>query len=137
VEVVAGGIKQLDETHMDIFDGLASLLDKSLIGRIDQSNGEPRLLMLETIKEYAAERLEKDTEFNAAARRAHAFYYGNFAQLNWKRLTGDRRETALREIESDIDNVSTAWNYWVEEVNLEQLQKLTDFLWLFYDAQGW
>jgi predicted ATPase len=137
VEVVAGGIRQLDEMHMDIFDGLGSLLDKNLIRRTDQNSGETRLLMLETIREYAQEQLEKDPEFNAATRRAHAAYFGNFVQLHWKRLTGDERETALREIESDIENVRTAWNYWVEDVNLEQLQKLTDFLWLFYDARGW
>jgi tetratricopeptide (TPR) repeat protein len=93
--------------------------------------------MLETIREYATEQLENDAEFNAAARRAHAVYFSNFAQLQWKHLIGEAREIALREIDSDINNVKTAWNYWVEEVNLEQLQKLTDFLWLFYDARGW
>ncbi|MGA7903130.1 MAG: AAA family ATPase [Terrimicrobiaceae bacterium] len=56
VEVVASGMKRLDETGVDILDGLTSLVDKSLIRRADQGTGEPRLLMLETIREYAAER---------------------------------------------------------------------------------
>ena len=72
--MVASGIKRLDETGVDILDGLTSLVDKSLIRRADQGTGEPRLLMLETIREYAAERLEEDPEFGAAARRAHATY---------------------------------------------------------------
>jgi predicted ATPase len=136
-EVVASGIKRLDETGVDILDGLASLVDKSLIRRADQGTGEPRLLMLETIREYAAERLEEDPEFGAAARRAHATYYANFTQRQWARLTGDGREVALDEMECDIENVRAAWRYWVAEGDLEQLRKLADCLWLLYDARGW
>lgn len=137
VEVVANGIKHLDETGLDILDGLASLVDKSLIRRAEQGTGEARLLMLETIREYAAERLEEDAEFSAAARRAHAVYFADFTQRQWERLTGYGREAALGDIESDIDNVRTAWRYWVAEGNLEQLRKITDCLWLLYDARGW
>ena len=137
VEVVASGIKRLDETGVDILDGLASLVDKSLIRRADQGTGEPRLLMLETIREYAVERLQEDPEFGAAARRAHATYYADFTQRQWARLTGDGREAALGEMECDIENVQAAWRYWVAEGNLEQLRKLADCLWLLYDARGW
>ncbi|HLA99049.1 MAG TPA: AAA family ATPase, partial [Anaerolineales bacterium] len=137
VEAVASGIKSLDETGVDILDGLASLVDKNLIRQVDQGTGEPRLLMLETIREYAAERLEEDPEFSAAARRAHATYFADFTQRKWERLTGYGREAALEEMESDIENVQTAWHYWVAEGNLEQLRKLTDCLWLLYDARGW
>jgi predicted ATPase len=137
VEVVASDIKRLDEMGMDILDVVASLVDKSLIRQADQGTGEPRLLMLETIREYAAERLEEDTEFSAAARRAHATYFADFTQRKWERLTGYGREVALGEMEADIENVQTAWRYWVAERNLEQLRKLADCLWLLYDARGW
>ena len=63
----------------DVLDGLASLVDKSLIRQTDQDIGEPRLLMLETIREYATERLEQDSEFSTAAHRAHAIYFADFA----------------------------------------------------------
>jgi predicted ATPase/class 3 adenylate cyclase len=137
VEAVASGIKHLDETGVDILDGLASLVDKSLVRQVDQGIGEPRLLMLETIREYATERLEEDHEFSAAARRAHAAYFADFTQRQWERLNGHGREAALEEMESDIENVRTAWRYWRAEGNLEQLRKLTDCLWLLYDARGW
>ena len=137
VEAVASGIKRLDETGLDVLDGLASLVDKSLIRQVDQDTGEPRLLMLETIREYAAERLKDDPEFSAAARRAHATYFAGFTQRQGERLTGYGREAALGEMEADIENVRTAWRYWVAEGNLEQLRKLTDCLWLLYDARGW
>jgi predicted ATPase len=136
-EAVAAGINHLDGMQMDIFDGLASLVDKSLIRQVNQAGGEPRLIMLETIREYAAERLEQDAEFSAAAHRAHAAYFADFTQRQWKRLTGEGRETALKEMESEIENVQTAWRYWVEARDLEQLTRFVNSLWLLYDARGW
>ena len=80
VEAVAGGMNHhLDGMKMDVLDGLSSLVDKSLIRQADQDTGEPRLLMLETIREYATERLEQDSEFSTAAHRAHAMYFADFA----------------------------------------------------------
>jgi predicted ATPase len=136
-EAVAARINQLDGMRMDIFDGLASLVDKSLIRQVNQGTGEPRLIMLETIREYAAERLEQDAEFSAAAHRAHAAYFADFTQRQWKRLAGEGRETALKEMESEIKNVQTAWRYWVEARDLEQLTRFVNSLWLLYDARGW
>jgi predicted ATPase len=136
VEAVAAGIDQLKGMRMDILDGLASLVDKSLIRQVNQGAGEPRLIMLETIREYAAERLEQGVEFSAA-RQAYATYFADFTQRQWKRLTGEGRETALREMESEIENVRTAWHYWVEARDLEQLTKFVNSLWLLYDARGW
>ena len=59
---------------LDVLDGMASMVDKSLAQHVEQVVGEPRFLMLSTIREYALERLaESDDE--AATRRAHAAYY--------------------------------------------------------------
>jgi predicted ATPase/class 3 adenylate cyclase len=137
VEVVAGNVEQLAETGIDILDGLASLLDKSLIQQADSGEGESRLVMLETIREYAAERLDQVPEFSAAVRRAHAAYFADFAQRQWEHLTGQRREPALAEMAADIDNLRLAWRYWVAQGDLDQLNKLLDSLWLLFDARGW
>jgi hypothetical protein len=93
--------------------------------------------MLETIREYAAERLEDLPEFSAAARRAHAAYFADFAQRQWDDLTGQRREPALAAMAAEIDNLRLAWDYWVAASDLDQLNKLVDSLWLLYDARGW
>lgn len=137
VEEVAGRIKPLNETGMDILDGLDSLLDKSLIRQAEQDAGEPRLVMLETIREYAVERLEEAPEFCAVARRSHATYFADFTLSQWERLTSTAREAALDAMQSELENVQTAWRYWVADGNLEQLHKITDSLWLFYDDRGW
>jgi predicted ATPase/class 3 adenylate cyclase len=135
VESVAGEIEW--PRDMDTVDGLASLLDKSLIRQPDGGDGEPRLVMLETIREFAAERLDDRPEFSAAAQRAHATYFADFAQRQWEHLTGQRREPALAAMAADIDNLRVAWRYWVAAGDLDQLNKLVDSLWLLYDAQGW
>jgi predicted ATPase/class 3 adenylate cyclase len=143
VEGVVDEFERLDEIGVELIDGLASLVEKSLIRQVDgaasatQESGEPRLLMLETIREYAAERLEGDAEFHTAAHRAHATYFADFTRSQWERLSSGGREAALAGLVSDIENVRAAWVFWVREKDLEQLNKFVDSLWLLYDARGW
>ena len=138
VEAVAGGMNHhLDGMSLDVLEVLASLLDKSLIRQTDQDTGEARLLMLETIREYATERLEQDSGFSTAAHRAHGIHFADFAQQQWEHLSGDGREAAIREMESDIENLRIAWHYWVENEDLQQLNKFVNCLLSLYDARGW
>jgi predicted ATPase len=60
----------------EVFEGLASLVDKSLVRQSDGADGEPRFRLLETIREYALERLEEQGELEG--RRRHAERY-----LSW------------------------------------------------------
>jgi len=137
VEGVTGGIEPLDDSGLEVLDGLTSLVDKSLIRQVDQKSGESRFVMLETIREYAAERLEEERGFHEAAKRTHAVYFAEFTRCQWERLTGHEREAALEDLVSDLDNVRAAWRYWVGEKDLEQLGMFVDSLWLLYDGRGW
>ncbi|MCG6957118.1 MAG: AAA family ATPase [Gemmatimonadetes bacterium] len=136
-ESVAMSIERLEETDADVLDGLDSLVGKSLIQQADRPDGRPRLTMLETIREYAVERLEEDPELASAVRRAHATYYADFARRGWERLAGHEPEAVPGELEADFENLRVAWRYWVIQGDLEQLGNLTDCLWLLYDARGW
>ena len=71
VEAVCDTKADLD---LDLLDGMASLVDKSLLQQVEQENGESRFVMLETIREYAREKLEASLE-EAPTRRAHAAYF--------------------------------------------------------------
>jgi predicted ATPase len=137
VEEVSSKIKYMGEMGADILDELASLVQKSLIRNVTQGTGESRLMMLETIREYAAERLEVDLEFSNDVHRAHAMFFADFAQKQWEHLASSGRESVLKSMESEIENVQASWRYWVAESNLTQLRKLTDSLWLIYDTRGW
>ena len=102
---------------LDPLDGIASLLDKSLVLRSVGPTG-PRLTMLETIREYAAERLREDSTKMQAARRAHAERFASIApSLNREHL--GRRE---------LDNLEAAWRYWVEQRDIGRLNQIEPVL---------
>ena len=137
IESVAGMVESLVEMGLDPLDGLASLVDKSLVRQVSGPQGEPRFVMLETIREYASERMDEDEDFKAAAMHAHARYYAAFIEQRWGSLTGEGAEQVLGELASEIENLRLAWCYWVEKESLEQLGKFFDSLWLLYDLRGW
>jgi predicted ATPase len=126
-----------DLVDVDVLDVLGSLVDKSLIARVDRGGLEPRFAMLETIREFATSRLDQDPARGAAARRAHAAHFAAWTQRQWEQLAGDGREAAAAQMGGEIENIRTAWRFWVAEKNLQQVGKLVDSLWLFHDSQGW
>jgi predicted ATPase/class 3 adenylate cyclase len=137
VEAVIGGIEPVGELELDIVEGLLSLVDKSLLRLSEDSAAEPRLGMLETIREYAAERLKTNPDLHKAACQAHAVYFADLAQGGWERMAGYEHEAPLQEMTAEVENLKLAWRYWVAEGDLEQLHKMVNGLWLLYDGQGW
>ena len=69
--------------------------------------------------------------------RAHAAYFADWTEAQWEPLTSGEREAASDRMAADLDNIRDAWRHWVREKDFEQLGKLTDSLWLLYDARGW
>jgi len=59
---------------MDVLNGMASMVDKSLTQQIEQPGAETRFFMLSTIREFALEHFAASGE-ESATRRAHAAYY--------------------------------------------------------------
>ena len=119
-----------------ILDSLASLVDKSLL-RTDESGNSQRFSMLLMIKEYAQERLADSPEREEEVHRAHALYFSEFALGLQDRLRGPERESAMDDLEAEIGNLRTAWRFWVEQGELEQLFNLIDGLWALHEAKGW
>lgn len=59
---------------LDLLDGMASMVDKSLVQQVEPAHGESRFVMLHTIREYALEKLEASAE-KPLTKRAHAAYF--------------------------------------------------------------
>ncbi|HEX2029197.1 MAG TPA: adenylate/guanylate cyclase domain-containing protein [Nitriliruptorales bacterium] len=121
---------------VDVVDGLASLLDKSLIRSMERP-GQHGLSMFETIREYAAERLDEDPELARAARLAHAEFFSALATSGRDRLDGPDRQRTLDELAAEIGNLRAAWSHWVDAADLQRLNQLLDPLWVLHDARGW
>ena len=138
VEAVEEVVRRVDGgPEVDVLEAVSSLVDKSLIRRLDDGTDPSRLRMLETIREFATAQLEEDPARAQAVRRAHASWFAEWTGARWVELTGPGRDAAADRLVTDIDNVRTAWRHWVNEKDVEQLGRLTDSLWLLYDEKGW
>ncbi len=84
-------------------DTLQSLLDKSLVSK-RESEAEPRYWMLETIREYAAERLELQGDGDALSQR-HADYFLRLAEEAEPHLTGAEQAPWMERLETEHENL--------------------------------
>jgi predicted ATPase/class 3 adenylate cyclase len=135
VEAVAGNVVGMDA--VDVIDGLGSLVNKSLVRQVDAGAVGPRLSMLETIRDFAAERLGEDRAVRERAQRAHAEYFADWTLHHCEKLVSDDHDAASERMAADIENLTAAWQFWVAAGDFEQLGKLTDGLWLLYNVRGW
>ena len=102
------------DLEVDVLDGLASLVDKSLVRQEEGLEGEPRFVMLETLHEYAWERLEASGEADRLRQR-HAAYFVAQAEAAEQALLwgGPEQLRWLDRLEADLDNVRAAlqWTF--------------------------
>jgi predicted ATPase len=94
----------------DTDDRLWSLADKSLVQPVGDGT---RLRMLETIREYGAEKLAERADV-AAARRRHAEYYSRFMNEAAPRLFTRDQVSWLKAVTADRDNILAALRYWCD-----------------------
>ncbi len=137
VQAVASDAMAGTDGNFDIVEVLTGLIDKSLVRQVDSESGDARLRMLETIREFAADRLKQDPGTTQRARRAHALYYAGVATGRVGELISDADGTALSAISLEVGNLRIAWDFWVAADDLEQLERMAKALLVLYDAQGW
>ena len=97
-----------NDLPMDVLDGLGVLMDNSLLKQSD-ANGEPCFAMLETIREYALEKLGESGELQLLRDR-HLDYFLRFAEAGAPYIQSG--ETALLDrLENEFDNMRAAWEH--------------------------
>ncbi len=94
----------------EILDGVASLIDKSLLRQVEPGGSEPRLAMLQTIREYALERLTNSGELDALRRR-HAEFFLARAEAADAAPEVAEQDAAHQRLEVEYDNLRAALDW--------------------------
>jgi len=119
------------DLERDILDEGARLVDKNLLRQEEQADGEPRLLMLETIREYALECLNTSGE-TETMRRRHAAFFLQFAEEADRKVRGGEQAIWYRRLEVEHDNLRAALSFTLEYQEAEMGLQLAGALWAFW-----
>ncbi len=132
--VFAGGCtldaaERVCETDLDT---LQSLVDKSLV----LARGDDRFWMLETIRQYASERLEQLPAVDEL-KRGYAEYFLVFAEKTEPNLIGvGSRKEWIDPLERDHDNLRAAMDWFNASGESDRVMRFAASLWRFWDQKG-
>ncbi len=106
---VVGGALSTGNGALPVLDLVTSLARKSLIHVEEQPDGEPRLLMLETMREFGLDRLAAGSDA-IAARRAHRAWCVSLAERGAERMRGPEQVAWLDRFEREYANFRVAFD---------------------------
>jgi predicted ATPase len=121
---------------VDTFEGISSLLDKSLLRQEEGPNGEPRFVMLETVHEFAREKLRESAE-EQEIRRVHAEYFLTLAEEAYPELRGPDQLEWLERLEAEHDNMRAALSWAMERKEAELVLRLGSTLSWLWSVRGY
>jgi predicted ATPase/class 3 adenylate cyclase/DNA-binding CsgD family transcriptional regulator len=130
VQTVGGGG---DVERHQVLDQLALLVDKSLVVA-DDGGGRTRYRLLETVRQYALEKLGESGEADAV-RALHRDYYAAMAAL-LDAPAGRHYEQRLEQADTEIDNLRAAFSWSRENSDVERALALASSLQPLWQARG-
>lgn len=137
-EAICGPRSIGDGAGLSLLDDVSSLLDQSLIHlqvQLDTS-ADTRCGLLETIREYALDRLSESGELDAIGRR-HADYFLEFAQHAAPYLRGSQQTEWLSRLDRDHDNLRAALRFYLNHGNVDESLRLAGALWRLWYMRGY
>ena len=129
-----GEQNQTDGLDIDILEGITSLVDKNLLSSKEMRDGEPRFRMLEVVREYALESLEKSGEASMVL-DSHAAYFLALGEEAEQYLTGEKAVEWLNHLEAEHDNLRAVLD-WTFQHNAEKAAHLTAAIQYFWFLHG-
>jgi len=140
LEAIEAVLTALDDEVDTMLDGVASLLDKSLLQHMEQQQGQKRLIMLETLREYGLEALAGNEELETV-RQTHAAYYLGLVEQADPEWEGPKQAVWSERLEQEHDNVRAAMGWSLErgETNhdWELALRLAGALRRFWQVRGY
>lgn len=123
-----------DDLGLDVFDGLTSLVNKSLVVQSIGSDGEPRFSMLETLQEYALEQLEaEDTD---ALYDRYAAWYLELAETGNQGLLGTDSQRWFERLQREADNFRAALSWYRRKPDGNKGMQLSGALMNYWHTGG-
>lgn len=118
----------------DLLDGMASMVDKSLVQQVEPAKSESRFMMLETVREYALEKLEASGEA-ALTKRAHAAYCLVLAEEEAPEQSEAGRTEWLERLALENDNFRAALERLTDTGDAEWGLRLGAALFRFWETR--
>jgi non-specific serine/threonine protein kinase len=122
-----------------ILDAHARIADKSLIVAVPRAAGVGRYRFLETVREYAADRLAEEEEMDRLRRR-HFVHFLNLAERYYDRRMAGGSDSELIDLAAHRDNfrAALAWGAEVDPEGTLRLASALDEFWrMVSPAEGW
>jgi len=135
LEAVEAVCNVAGDLPLDVLDGLAALVDKSLLQQAEGADGAPRFTMLETIREYALDRLAESGERDAL-RRQHLGYYLALAEQAAPEWDGAQQHAWIDRLRQDYGNLRASLGWTIEQDTVELGHRLVCALERFWFRSG-
>jgi predicted ATPase/class 3 adenylate cyclase len=119
---------------IDVLDGLTTLIDNSLVRQGRGGSEETRFRMLQTIREFAGERLEESEEADEIRRR-HTWHVVALAEAAEPELVS-KGPARLDQLEEEHDNVRAALRWSIDSAEVEPGLRIAGALWRFWHVRG-
>ncbi|HYI16213.1 MAG TPA: protein kinase [Thermomicrobiales bacterium] len=123
------------DTGLGVVVGLEALSGQSLLPSVTSPTGDVRYLMLETVREYAAERLAASDE-DAVVRQRHAEYFLALAEAGDGAIAGPNGGAWIAQLAVEHDNLRAALDWLGGQPDSEQALTLAAALWRFWQVHG-
>ncbi|HZE70166.1 MAG TPA: tetratricopeptide repeat protein [Pyrinomonadaceae bacterium] len=134
LEAVEAVCNTRSDLGLNLLDGMASMVDKSLLQQVEEAQREPRFMMLETIREYGLEKLQASEE-DALTRRAHAAYCLVLAEEGSAADTDAEGGEWLDRFEVEHDNFRVALDWLIESKDADWGLRLALALFRFWEVR--
>jgi predicted ATPase/class 3 adenylate cyclase len=124
--------------EIEVFEGISSLIEKSLLRAEDNIRSEPRYSMLESIREYAREKLEAGGEAEAL-RESHASHFCVLSERAERTMTGEEiavSDAPEERVQNELPNLRVAMQSALDESDSELALRLAASAWVAWGLSG-
>jgi predicted ATPase/transcriptional regulator with XRE-family HTH domain len=138
VVAVCAPDRQSASSDVDALEGLAALVDHSLLRQVEPATGmgERRFRMLETIREFADELLAASGE-RTATQQAHASYQTSLVELAEPALYGPNQASWMERLDAEVNNFRAALRWTCDAEERELGLRIAGSLWYFWFSRGY